>query len=80
MNIITKSLIISKTGLLDEYATQIEIDDLGGGEFVKITQPCAAGNEEISIDIEEWPAIRAQINKMVADIKQRKNNARHQSP
>ena len=29
MNIITKSVIISETGLLDDHATQIEIDDLG---------------------------------------------------
>lgn len=71
MNIITKSVIISKTGLLDEYATQIEVDDLGGGEFVKITQPCVTGSDGVSIEAGEWPIIRAQINKMFADIKKR---------
>lgn len=80
MNIITKSVIISETGLLDDHATQIEIDDLGGGEFVMITQPCVAGSEGISIDPSEWPVIRAQIDKMIEDIKQRDSNARYQSP
>jgi hypothetical protein len=74
MNIITNSVIISKTGLLDEYATQIEIDDLGGGEFVKITQPCVGGSDGISIEAGEWPHIRDQIDKMFADIEKRKSN------
>jgi hypothetical protein len=77
MNIITKSVIISKTGLFDEYATLIEVDDLGGGEFIKISQPCVAGDGEISIDTDEWSVIREQIDKMIADIKQRDSNTRN---
>jgi hypothetical protein len=75
MNIITKSVMISKSGLLDEYATQLEIDDLGGGEFIIATQP--RGGEGISIEADEWPYIRDQIDKMFADIKQRDSNARN---
>jgi hypothetical protein len=77
MNIITTSVIISKTDILDEYATQIEIGNLGGGEFVKISQPCVAGSEGIGIEAGEWPYIRDQIDKMFADIKQRESNARN---
>jgi hypothetical protein len=72
MNIITKSVIISKTGLFDEYATLIEIDDLGGGEFIVVTQP--RRDEGIGIEADEWPYIRAQIDKMFADIEGRKSN------
>lgn len=71
MNVITNSVIISKNGLLDEYATQIEIDDIGGGEFVRLRQPLSDENGCIAIDAKEWPAIRTQINKMFDDIKKR---------
>jgi hypothetical protein len=71
MNIITKAVLISKTGLFDEYATLIEIGDLGGGEFVRITQPCVLDGEGISIDPSEWSVIRAQIDKMFDDIERR---------
>lgn len=49
--------------LYDERSTQIEIDDGGGGEFVKITQPL--GNSDIRFDVEEWPYIRDAINNMI---------------
>lgn len=49
--------------LFSEQATHIEIDDEGGGEFVKIVQP--SGSADIRIDADEWPVIRAAIDKMV---------------
>ena len=76
MNVITKAVLISKTDILDEYATQIEIDDLGGGEFVKISHPGVVGSEWISIETDEWPAIRTQIDNMIADIEKRNSDTK----
>ena len=49
--------------LYDDRSTHIEIDDEGGGEFVKIVQP--SGSADIRIDVDEWPVIREAINNMV---------------
>ena len=49
--------------LYDDRSTHIEIDDEGGGEFIKVVQPC--GSADIRIDPEEWPVIRAAIDKMI---------------
>lgn len=49
--------------LYDDRSTHVSIDDEGGGEFVKIVQP--AGGPDIRIDVDEWPVIRAAIDKMV---------------
>lgn len=48
--------------LYDDRSTHIEIDDEGGGEFIKVVQPC--GNAEIRIDPSEWPVIRRAIDKL----------------
>ena len=53
--------------LYDDRSTNIEIDDEGGGEFVKIIQP--SGSAEIRIDVDEWPAIRAAVNKLIKECK-----------
>lgn len=70
MNVITQAVTVSRGGIFEDGATVIEIDDLGGGEFVKISQPLS-DEKWIGIDAKEWPVIRAQINKMFADIKRR---------
>jgi len=49
--------------LYDECSTHIAIDDEGGGEFVKIVQP--SGGTDIRIDVDEWPAIRDAVNKLI---------------
>lgn len=54
--------------LYDDLSTHIEIDDEGGGEFVKIVQP--SGSAEIRIDVDEWPAIRAAVNKLVKECRE----------
>lgn len=61
----TTQLTVAPDGadLYDDRSTHIEIDDEGGGEFVKVVQPC--GNADIRIDPNEWPAIRAAIDKMI---------------
>lgn len=49
--------------LYDDRSTHIEIDDEGGGEFVKIVQP--ANGADIRIEPAEWPTIRAAIDSMI---------------
>lgn len=71
MNVITQAVTVSRSGILDDNATVIEIYDLGGGEFIKLSQPFSGETDWIGIDVEDWPIIRAQINKMIADIKRR---------
>lgn len=46
--------------------TDVEIIDESGGEFVKVSQePDGGTTQAILIDPDEWPAIRAAINRMV---------------
>ena len=49
--------------IYDDRSTHIEIDDEGGGEFVKIVQP--SGSADIRIEPAEWPTIRAAIDSMI---------------
>ena len=54
--------------IFSERATSIEIDDEGGGEFLKITQH--GGHADITtsicIDPEEWEFIRLEVDRMMA--------------
>lgn len=52
--------------LYDDRSTHIEIDDEGGGEFITISRPDSA-DANIRIDLEEWPSIRAAVNKLVKE-------------
>ena len=51
--------------LYDERSTQIEIDDEGDGEFIKIVRP--DGSDDMRIDVDEWPAIRAAIDRLIEE-------------
>jgi hypothetical protein len=48
-----------------EMATTVEIDDESGGEFVIVSQDARSDLGKIAINPEEWPALRAAINRMV---------------
>ena len=48
--------------LFSEYGYTIQIEDEAAGEYIKITDHHEG---EMSINPEEWPALRAAINKMV---------------
>ena len=65
------SIIILPEGenIFCETATTIAVADDAAGEFLKISQ-CNDESEkgEISIEIEEWPAIRDGIDFMFAQI------------
>ena len=51
----------------DEGVTIIGMDDEGGGAFVTVRQEEALNTNEIRIDPDEWPAVRAAINRMVRE-------------
>lgn len=58
-------------GTMSEFATEIEVDDEGAGEFLVIRQPYAhaklsAGG--IAIDPTEWPPIRDAIDAAFREI------------
>ena len=45
----------------------ISLDDEGGGLFVVIRQEDNLDTNEVKIDPEEWPAIRAAVNRMARE-------------
>ena len=64
-------------GALSEYMTQIEIEDEGAGEFLKISQPLAGpelSGGAIAITPEEWPAIRAALAAAFREIEEHGKN------
>lgn len=53
--------------IFSEYATEIEIQDEAGGEFVVVRQTYGSeGKNEIRLTDEEWPMVRAAIDRMMA--------------
>lgn len=60
-------LTVSPDGasLFDDRSTIIEIDDEGGGEFIKVVQ--THGSSDIRFDPEEWPVIRAAIDRLIEE-------------
>ncbi|HUH57071.1 MAG TPA: hypothetical protein VL020_00960 [Pseudomonadales bacterium] len=56
--------------LYDDRSTIIEIVDEGGGEFIAIMQPHMPSGCETRINTDEWPAIRAAVNKMIKECKE----------
>jgi len=59
--------------LFDEFATTISIQNEVDGEFVAITQNAEESDGEIRFDVDEWPAVRAAINRMVRRIRIQKS-------
>ena len=66
---LTARLCVVPSGkpIYDEAATTIGLDDEGGGLFVTIRQEADLDTNEVKIDPEEWPAIRAAVNRMVRE-------------
>jgi hypothetical protein len=55
--------------IFEEEATQVEIDDDAGGEYVVIKQDYEPkGEQRIEINPEEWPEIRRAVNRIVKEI------------
>ena len=66
---ITTKLCVVPAGkpIYDEAATTVGLDDDSGGLFVVIRQEDNLDANEIKIDPDEWPAIRAAVNRMVRE-------------
>ena len=57
--------------MYSDRATDITIVDEGGGEFVEVEQHLDEYGK-IGINPEEWPTIRAAIDKMVKECREEK--------
>lgn len=62
------SVIVQKKGeaIFEEGRTIVRIDDGAAGEFVRVEQECGA----VAFDIEEWPTVRAAIDKMIENCRE----------
>lgn len=65
----TLSVIVLPDGddIFTERGTIIKIDDESGGEFVSVSQEATPGYGKIAFNPEEWPTIRAVIDRMVGE-------------
>lgn len=63
---VTRLLVVPQgEPMYSEMTTTVEIDDEVGGEFVIVSQEGREDIGKITINPEEWPALRAAINRMV---------------
>lgn len=65
---IKAALMDKDSALFDHDVWTVEIDDEAGGEFIVVT----SGQEDLDpgkilIDPEEWPQLRALIDRMVSE-------------
>ena len=69
----TKVTVLAKDEPLFDYsATEIEIIDEAGGEFLKITQSGENHEGMIKVDQYEWPTLKAAIEKMLKECRKPK--------
>ena len=52
--------------LYSEWGHTVKIEDEGGGEFIVVKDHCEEYGK-IGIDIKDWPALRAAINRMAKE-------------
>ena len=66
----TVQIIVLPKGqpLFSERATRVEVVDEAAGEFVVIRQE----DGEVGINPEEWPELRAAIDRMIAECRETK--------
>lgn len=50
-----------------EMATVVSIDDEAAGEYVVVSQQGRVDLGKIAIDVAEWPALRATIDKAISE-------------
>ena len=65
----TTRIVVLRKGaeIFDESATTIEIVDESGGEFLTISQSHTDAHSSLKIDPQEWPHIRAAIDRLAAE-------------
>lgn len=62
---VTKLVVLPEgESIFSEAATTVQIQDLAAGEFVEVSQTCGDLGK-IWINPEEWPALRAAINRLI---------------
>jgi hypothetical protein len=63
----TSKIVVTRKGepIFEEFATSIEIADEAAGEYLEVSQCSDSHDGKIAICKEEWPVIRAAINKML---------------
>ena len=73
------SVIVAPAGdpTFSEMATTVTITDEAAGEYVEVSQEGRENLGKIAIDSIEWPAIRAAIDRMIAECRDngKENNA-----
>lgn len=66
---ITSKTVIPKGGhLFDEFATKIQVENEGCGDFLSLNQSTEE-RSTIKIDKNEWPVIREVIDGMMKELK-----------
>ena len=53
--------------IFSERGTRIEIVDESAGEYVEVSQEGRTDLGKIAIEPEEWPELRAAIDRMIAN-------------
>jgi hypothetical protein len=54
--------------IFDDGATDVELIDEGGGEFLIVRQ-VSSGDGQIRLDPSEWPTVREAIDRMMKEVK-----------
>ena len=54
----------------DDSATVIRIEDDGGGEFVTVKNAIQFRPDVVAINKVEWPALRAAIDRLIAECRE----------
>ena len=67
MRTLIGSMIVLPEGqpIYSEMATTVRLQDEAAGPFVEVEQHGRADIGKIAIDPEEWPTLRAAIDKMI---------------
>ncbi len=65
---LTKAVLVKSTkdGIYGETATTIAFENEGAGLYVVVSQSPYDSEQKIAITNEEWPAVRAAIEQMLA--------------
>jgi len=64
----TKVMVLFKgEPIFHESATEIEIVDEAAGEYLEVSQCSDSHEGKIKIDVYEWPALKAAIDKMIKE-------------
>lgn len=69
------SVIVAPVGepTFSEMATTVSITDEAAGEYVEVIQTGRADLGKVAISPEEWPAIRAAIDRMIDECRDNGN-------